>query len=66
MAPTVSLKPIEAEINRAKKRLQKCNRTGPPSKKARMNRKIKRLDLLIREVKALCATKHYNLVFRPK
>lgn len=61
MSPRVSLKPIETVIRKTESKLRKLSRAAPTSQRAEIKRKIKRLDLMIRELRAHC--RGYNIAF---
>jgi hypothetical protein len=62
MSPRVSLKPIETVIRKTESKLRKLSRTAPTPQRAEIKQKIKRLDLMIKEVRVLC--RGYNVAFK--
>jgi hypothetical protein len=62
MASGVSLKPLAAEIKKTNRKLRELSRKTPPSQRGRIKRDIRRLDLMVREVMAMCKGGGFNVV----
>ncbi len=59
----VSLKPIEKEIRKARKALQKGIRQAPPSRRKVIALKIRKLERLEEQVEPICNGDAYTIVF---
>ncbi|HXZ42200.1 MAG TPA: hypothetical protein VEG68_15750 [Terriglobales bacterium] len=58
----VSLKPVETAIKKTQSQLRTYSRTAPLVQKAAINRKLKRLDLLIKRVREECCQGKFNML----
>lgn len=57
-ATRVSLKPIENKILKVEGRLRELRRRAPSKKKKTIDRTMKQLDLMIKDLRGLCRLSH--------